>query len=127
MGFEVADQRAPVLPLTHHWIDSSTTHGTLLMEKGVEIIPSGLLSSQQYWSSAILLTMDADPVAAAVPTASIETALPLSFSVSAGRVGSVFMRGKHHRWRKIRSVAADPSLQAAVERLRHDLEALAPG
>jgi hypothetical protein len=122
MGFVISDQRPPVLPLTQHWVDGSTPQGIILAERGITILPMGPLERGRYQSSAILLTIDADREPASAQDVTIESVVPHTVAIQAGRVLSRFGGGRHHRWREIMSVEREPALQPSVERLVHDLE-----
>ena len=115
--FQIARQDPPVLPLTHRWIDASTAHGVLLAERGIVTAPTEFLRSQRYWSSVLIVTMDADTAAAEAKGAAIETIVPHTLVVQAGRVFSKLGHGKHSAWREIVSVECDPELEPFRERV----------
>lgn len=123
-GFVVSDQIPPVLPVTPHWIDASTPHGSLQAERSITILPAGLLDRQRYQSSALLLTIDAAPGPASAPDATLESVVPHTATVQVGNVFSVMFRGKHHQWRDITSVEPDPVLAPDRQRLVEALKAL---
>jgi hypothetical protein len=121
-GFQVADQRPPVLPVTHRWITDSTPHGTILAEKDIVPIPSGLLERRRYSSTGILVTIDADDSASSATGATIETPVLHLVRIEGGTVQSRFERGKHHTWRTIERVGAAPSVSPIISALAEALQ-----
>ncbi|MCI4324069.1 MAG: hypothetical protein L3K03_08710 [Thermoplasmata archaeon] len=121
-GFQVADQRPPVLPVTHRWITDSTPHGTILAERDIVSIPSGLLERQRYWSTGILITIDADDSAASASGVTIETQVLHVVAIEGGSILSRFEQGKHHIWRKIERVEAAPGVSSALSTLVQALQ-----
>ncbi len=116
-GFQIADQRPPVLPVTHRWITDSTPHGRVLAEKDIVPIPAGLLEHRRYRSIGVLVTLDADDAAASAPGVTIESAMLHAVTIQGGAILSRFERGKHHTWRTIERVEAAPDVDATISAL----------
>ena len=124
--YQIADQRPPILPVTHGWITDSTPHGTLLAERDIAIVPSGFFQGKQYSSNAILLTLDADDAAVSRPEMSVDSPLAHRVVIQGGRVHSHFVRGKHHIWRTIDRVEPQPATRTTIDLLAKSISARSP-
>jgi hypothetical protein len=125
-GFQIADQRPPVLPVTHRWITDSTPHGTILAERDIVSVPSGLLERRRYWSTGVLVTIDVDDSTASAPGATIENPVLHVATIEGGSILSRIEQGKHHTWRTIERVEADPGVSSALSTLAEAIQSPLP-
>lgn len=123
-GFEIAWHNPPVLYAKHPWIDGSTHPGTILADREVSKVATGLFHHQRYSSSAAYFTVDVSPGPAPVETLTIDSIVHHTVGVQVGHVLSIANWAKTGSWREIQSVAPNPQLDEVRLRFVQDLQIL---